>query len=65
MTFLKKICGISEKPSEKDFSAFFTQASDKDKSKLLKQVVREANQDQKRLMEEVDKILQDKKTAKV
>lgn len=38
--------------SKSDFSAFFTHASEGQKLKLLEKVVREANEDQRRLMQE-------------
>jgi hypothetical protein len=65
MTFLKKVFRGHGKSSEKDFSAFFVSASTKEKADLMKQVVREANQDQKRLMDEVETVLREKKTARI
>lgn len=48
-TFLK--IGENKKPKT-DFSGFFYDASSRDKKKLLEQVVREANKDQRDLVEQ-------------
>lgn len=39
---------------ETDFSVFFNTASSREKKKLLTEVVREANNDQKRMVEKYD-----------
>ena len=60
VAFLKKIFRVNGKPPERDFSAFFNNASKEEKTNLLRQVVREANADQKRLMEEAERSMEKK-----
>ncbi|MBI2047638.1 MAG: hypothetical protein HYT27_00715 [Parcubacteria group bacterium] len=55
MKFLVRLFGQKDLP-EKDFSAFFNVAPKKEKLKLLERVVKEANEDQRRFMEEMKKI---------
>jgi hypothetical protein len=63
--FFRKIFGSYEEETKKDFSTFFTTASEREKSDLLRKVVREANEDQKRLMDEVGKTLSNEKHVRV
>lgn len=39
-----------------DFSAFFNNAEDDDKKRLLEKVMRKANEDQRKVVEQYDKI---------
>ena len=56
MEILKKIFrGMTNKP-QKNFSAFFNYASKKEKTSLLEEVVKKANEDQRRLMREASKL---------
>lgn len=53
MNKIKSFLGIKEvKEPTTDFSAFFYNASSADKKKLLTEVVREANKDQRALIKE-------------
>lgn len=47
---------LGRQDRKSDFSSFFRYASSEEKSKLLKRVAREANDDQKKLMEDYKKI---------
>ncbi len=62
MALFKKLFGNGDKP-KRDFSDFFTKTSAPEKADLLQRVVREANEDQKRLMDEAKEVLS-KKTAR-
>lgn len=53
---IKKYFGFGAKSPTSDFSAFFSTASRKEKEKFLKRVIRKANQDQKKIMEEAGKM---------
>jgi hypothetical protein len=55
MMFIKKMFGANKAP-ERDFSSFFNNASEKDKMDLLGRVVREANNDQKKLMQDAGRL---------
>lgn len=59
MEFLKKIFRGGSATSKGDFSAFFNHASRQQKIDLLNIVVKEANEDQRRLMKEVGKTPQE------
>lgn len=48
--------GRGKEEPKTDFSAFFHDASSRDKKKLLKEVVREANKDQRELVEKYRKL---------
>lgn len=50
MQLLKKL--FASKPEKKDFSSFFRNASQAEQKKLLEDVARKANQDQRQLVEE-------------
>ena len=52
---IKKILGLRQKKTS-TFSDFFRNSSPTEKSKLIKEVIREANKDQKRLMDEAVKL---------
>lgn len=52
MKILERIFRSRKKEPEKDFSVFFNSATQAEKINLLEKVVREANEDQRRLMEE-------------
>ncbi len=54
--FINKILG-REVASSNDFSAFFRNASARDKKKLLKDVVREANNDQRAVIEKYERMV--------
>ena len=54
MKMLKKIFQIKEEKTR--FSEFFREASKDDKKRLLEKVVREANRDQKDLVDKYNKI---------
>ncbi len=47
---IKKLLGVKPKNTSA-FSDFFRNSTPSEKSKLIKEVIREANNDQKRLME--------------
>lgn len=51
---LKKIFGRAE-ASKAGFSSFFRNASEQEKKKLIKEVVREANADQRKILEKYDR----------
>jgi len=51
-----KIFNSAAAKQESDFSSFFLNASSGEKKKLLKEVVREANSDQKKLVDNYRKI---------
>ncbi len=56
MKLLKKIFGSKEeKKPNTDFSDFFHNASSAEKKKMLESVVREANKDQRDLVEKYNK----------
>lgn len=58
MNKIKELLGLTQKPQQQsDFSAFFRDASSGDKKKLLTQVIREANKDQRDLIERYNKHL--------
>lgn len=58
MKKVKSFLGIKEvKEPTNDFSAFFHNASSAEKKKLLTEVVREANKDQRALIERYDKTI--------
>lgn len=42
-------------PRETDFSRFFIHASDEEKKRVLEEVLRQANADQRAILEEYDK----------
>jgi len=46
--------GRSSKPSS-DFSAFFVESKARDKKKLIKEVVKKANEDQRDLVDRVER----------
>jgi len=52
---IKKILGLQTKTTSK-FSDFFRNASPSEQNKVIKKAIREANNDQKRLMEEAVKL---------
>jgi hypothetical protein len=53
---IKKFIGLSKgKKPTTDFSAFFHNATSSEKKKLLEQVVREANKDQRDLVEKYNR----------
>ena len=52
---IKKILGIKPKKTSA-FSDFFRNSTPAEKSKLIKEVIRESNHDQKRLMDEAVKL---------
>lgn len=54
--FIYRIRTLRSKPSS-DFSAFFVESKASEKKKLVKEVVREANNDQKKLVREAEKVL--------
>lgn len=58
MQKIKDLTGLrkAKKPAT-DFSAFFHNASAADKKKLLKEVVREANKDQRDLVEQYSRTI--------
>lgn len=60
---LKKLFGFKTRPSEtkRDFSSFFNNATDEEKLRLLKEVARKANDDQRALIERYEQARQ--KTA--
>jgi len=51
MYMFKTLFGWPKEEPKTDFSAFFRDASSQEKKKLLKEVVREANKDQRELIE--------------
>ncbi len=55
MQFAKNLFENRIKKGESDFSRFFRYASSSEKAKLLKRVAREANEDQKQLVERYKK----------
>ena len=55
MEILKKLFGNKANNPQRDFSTFFNQASKEEKTNLLQEVVRKANEDQRRLMREAKK----------
>ncbi len=55
MQFAKNLFESKLKKQDSDFSHFFRYASSSEKSKLLKRVAREANEDQKELVERYKK----------
>ena len=60
---IKHFLGIKdEKRPTTDFSAFFHNASSAEKKKLLEQVVREANKDQRDLVNRYDAMIKTKAT---
>ena len=65
--FLKKVFGSHPKKEspEKGFSTFLTTASEEERTNLLRQVVREANKDQRKVMDEARNVLSKEKTAGV
>lgn len=52
---IKKMLGLQPKNTSA-FSDFFRNSSPTEKSKLIKEVIRESNNDQKRLMDEAAKL---------
>jgi hypothetical protein len=65
MTFFRKILGSPKEDSSKNFSTFFGTATQKERTDLLRQVVREANKDQKKLMDEVGELSSKDKAVRV
>jgi hypothetical protein len=52
MEFIKKITGNTQPTERKDdFSEFFTNASSKEKTKVIRQVMREATEEQRSVVE--------------
>lgn len=49
---LKKL--FTSKPEKKDFSSFFRNASQEEKTKMMEDVARKANQDQRDLVEQYE-----------
>ncbi len=56
MAKIKRILGIKNEPKT-DFSAFFYGASSREKKKLMLEVVREANKDQKKILDRYDRMI--------
>ena len=52
MQLLKKL--FVSKPEKKDFSSFFRNASPEEKKKMMEDVARKANQDQRDLVEQYE-----------
>lgn len=52
---IKKILGVQSKKTS-NFSDFFRNASPSEQDKVIKKVIRESNNDQKKLMEEAVKL---------
>lgn len=46
---------VSIQPQRTDFSDFFIQKNDEEKKRLLEEVVRKANEDQRAIVEEYDR----------
>jgi len=59
MSFIPRLLGRRKKAenTEKSFSEFFITASEKEKTELLRRVVKEANEDQKKMMHEAREII--------
>lgn len=53
---IKKIFNVFTKKEKKTFSGFFREATLEDKKKLLEEVVRKANQDQRDIIKRYDRI---------
>ncbi len=53
MEFIRKITGVAEKIDGKkdDFSDFFLHAKSKEKTKVLKQIMKEATEEQRNVVE--------------
>jgi hypothetical protein len=57
MAFLKGLFGSkkTEKEEKNDFSGFFLDIKSKDKAKIIRQVLREATEEQREIMKEYEK----------
>lgn len=60
--FIKNLFGIGTEPKateKNDFSEFFANAKSKEKAKMVRQVLREANEEQRAMMAEYKKSIPD------